>query len=275
MKYMHLNSSCPYAGLANMLTFLGVDTEDDIIASEIDLASHIRFDETRDVFTAGLSLQDKNWFDLFLNPRGFSYQEEFWTREKVQSRLCPGMMIGIFVEPGRKHAVVCAKAEEDRFEFLNNKWEQMQEPEILVFSPEELLARLPEDVAVGWVQPGERINLDLRPVYGESLRVWEFYREKIRDFSKQLQSAQELRRRMNSLFRPLLLDGLTMAQLRKDHELAEILTVLQGQYLSVLRLGQPAVLSESMDMCLLEKAFDRITEYVRVQYRKICQQGVG
>lgn len=35
MKYMTFNSSCAYAGLANLLTFCGIDTEDYLIAQEI------------------------------------------------------------------------------------------------------------------------------------------------------------------------------------------------------------------------------------------------
>ncbi len=35
MKYMHFNSSCPYAGLANLLDLHGLDTEDYKIALEM------------------------------------------------------------------------------------------------------------------------------------------------------------------------------------------------------------------------------------------------
>lgn len=76
MKYMHFNSSCSYAGLANMLAFLGFETEDYQIALDIKLPFLIHFDPETGSYRAGAMLQSKEWFELYLRPRGFCYKEE-------------------------------------------------------------------------------------------------------------------------------------------------------------------------------------------------------
>lgn len=270
MKYMHLNSSCPYAGLANMLMLLGHDTEDYKIALDIDLASHIRYDEENGAFRSGFSLQEKEWFDLYLKPRGYAYRETCWDREEVLKNLRPGMMLGIFVEPERKHAVVCSGVEEGVLTFLNNKWEQSEEPETLIFTSEELLERLPEQVTVGYMEPAKAEKVDLRPVYAESLLTWKHLREKLHVFMEQFRTAEEMSGQLNVLFRPLLLDGLTMAQLRKDKALTEKLAALQGQFLGVLRQNIPARLADAVDMVLLDEAVDLICQRAETARQKCC-----
>ena len=270
MKYMHMNSSCPYAGLANMLMLLGRDTEDYKIALDMDLASHIRYDEETGVFRSGFSLQEKEWFDLYLKPRGYSYRETCWDKEEVLKNLRPGMMLGIFVEPERKRAVVCDAVEEGALTFLNNKWEQTEEAERLNFTPAELLERLPEQVTVGYIEPAKAETVDLRPVYAESLLTWKLLREKLRIFMEQTQTAKAMRGQLNVLFRALLLDGLTMAQLRKDEVLTEKLTALQGQFLGVLRQNIPARLADTVDMALLEEAVDLICQHAEAACQKCC-----
>ena len=57
MKYMHFNSSCSYAGLANLLYSDGIDTEDFVIALAIDLAYLLVKDGA--FYLAGTMLQSK------------------------------------------------------------------------------------------------------------------------------------------------------------------------------------------------------------------------
>lgn len=261
MKYMHLNSSCPYAGLANMLQLLGHDTEDFQIALDIDLPSHIRYDGEDGAFRSGFSLQSKEWFDLYLNPRGLTYTEHFWNREQAAARLLPGMMLGIFITPEQKHAVVCSGRDAGCITFINNKREQTDEPETFSFAPAQLLERLPERVAVGRVEPAAPTAVDLRPIYQESLHTWELLRAKLHAFMGETQPAEALRGQLNTLFRPLLLDGLTMAQLCGDEPLTGQLTILQTAFLQILRQNSPARLSDHVDMALLDASIHRIIRH--------------
>ena len=69
MKYMTFNSSCPYAGMANMLEKYGIDVEDYEIALEMKLPLFV--DKNEDGYVAGPMIQEKKWFDIFLNRYGF------------------------------------------------------------------------------------------------------------------------------------------------------------------------------------------------------------
>ena len=261
MKYMHLNSSCPYAGLANMLMLQGHDTEDFKIALAIDLPSHIRYDSESGAFLSGFSLQSKKWFDLYLNPIGFTYIEQFWAKEELPKRLLPGMMLGLFIAPEQKHAVICSHADETHSVFINNKWAHTGEPETFRFTGAELQSRLPDTVAVGWLQSSAPQSVDFEHDYKESLETWLLLQEALHKFMSYRQSASAMRKQLNPLFRPLLLDGLTMAQLRGEKELTAELTTLQKTLLNVLRQNTPARLADHMDMGSLDRSIQLIMQH--------------
>ncbi len=65
MKYMTFNSSCPYAGMANMLEKYGIDVEDYEIALEMKLPLFV--DKNEDGYVTGPMIQEKKWLDIFLN----------------------------------------------------------------------------------------------------------------------------------------------------------------------------------------------------------------
>lgn len=57
MKYMHFNSSCSYASIANLLYLKGIDTEDSVIAKAINLPYILLKDGG--TYLAGPMLQSK------------------------------------------------------------------------------------------------------------------------------------------------------------------------------------------------------------------------
>ena len=134
MKYMHFNSSCPYAGLANMLERMGHDTEDFQIAIDMNLPLLLHYDEKTGYYQAGASLQSARWFDLYLNPRGYRYVEAACDKGDVLSLLKPGTMLGIQVSAQSRHAVVFLGETNSVYSFLNNKWENAPEPDRLDLS---------------------------------------------------------------------------------------------------------------------------------------------
>lgn len=83
MKYMTFNSSCSYAGLANLLSLRGLETEDRAIALDMGLPYLFAREDGR--YLAGPMLQGKRWFDLFLLPRGFIMEERTVRREDAES----------------------------------------------------------------------------------------------------------------------------------------------------------------------------------------------
>ena len=74
MKYMTFNSSCAFAGIANMLMKKGISVEDYEVALGIELPYlMVREGES---FLAGTMLQEKKWFDIFLKKQGFELSEK-------------------------------------------------------------------------------------------------------------------------------------------------------------------------------------------------------
>lgn len=71
MKYMYFNSSCSYAGVANLLYLKGIDIEDFVIANAIYLPYLLLKDGAS--YLAGPMLQSKEIFDIYLNALGYEF----------------------------------------------------------------------------------------------------------------------------------------------------------------------------------------------------------
>ena len=69
MRYMTFNSSCSYAGVANMLEYHGILVTDRQIALDMDLP--FLFSDEGGVYAAGPMLQSAKWVELYLKPLGF------------------------------------------------------------------------------------------------------------------------------------------------------------------------------------------------------------
>ena len=265
MKYMHFNSSCSYAGLANLLELSGVDTEDYQIALDMGLPYFLRYDETSGAYVNGPMLQSAEWFDLYLKPRGFRYIERFMERQEVMKQVHPGCMLGLQVTTNSKHAVIFLEKEDGMYKFLNNKREDSEEPDYLVLSEKECLGRLPEQVVVGQLEACEPEKADIKPYLEEAQKNWEALRGKLQAFICEEQSPQAMKEEMNRLFRPLLLDGLSMAKLMEEKELEECLAELQKQFLAIVRSGEPVKLSEKLDSEKIDWAIDTFVSMIRLK----------
>ena len=265
MKYMHFNSSCSYAGLANLLELEGVDTEDYRIAGEMYLPYFLSFDVESGYYQAGPMLQSADWFDLYLLPRGFRYVETRFPKEQLCDYLNGASMLGLRVSEGAKHAVVFLKKSGEIYRFLNNRRENSLEPEMLELTGDELRERTDETVVVGHLENCKAQSVDFRPVMEKSVCLWKQLRTELHLFCGQPQSSEDLFASMNRLFRPLLLDGLSMMQLLGQVELTAMLQLLQGQYLNGLKQRKELCLAAYMDMDMLDKAIDRMIDLINVQ----------
>lgn len=254
MKYMTFNSSCSYAGLANLLSFCGVDTEDRKIAVEMGLP--YLFDVEDGSFSAGPMLQGERWFNLYLNPLGFA-----WKEQKIEkTRLCPllrGMesaMLGVRVSDESKHAVIFTGMQGEKFAFLNNKWEHSDEPDALLLTEQELLDHVDDPVLVGYL-----VKADKKPVCISGLlkhsevTLMKLFNE-IQAFCSDEKTVEELRSSMNTLFRPILLDGITMLGLIGQSALGDKLRIVQGQYRRALKENKPLRLEQYLNLGLLKEA---------------------
>lgn len=148
MKYMTFNSSCSYAGLANLLSLYGVETSDRKIA--IDMGLPYFFDFKDDYYLAGPMLQSEKWFNIYLKPLGFTLTEKAICKNQVGDYLdnIPNAMLGIFVGDNAKHAVIYTGKNKEYYCFLNNKWKNSKEPERFELSEKELFQRIDDVVMI-------------------------------------------------------------------------------------------------------------------------------
>lgn len=265
MKYMTFNSSCAYAGLANLLSFYGVETEDRKIALQMGLPYF--FDFTNGSYFAGPMLQGEKWFNLYLNPLGFAWKE----REMAKTDLCPflrGMeyaMLGVCVSDENKHAVLFTGMREGQFAFLNNKWERTDEPDAFLLTEKELLERVEDTVLVGQLVKARRKPADKNEWLRRSESVLMKLLDEIQAFCSEERSLSELRASMNPLFRPILLDGITMLELLGQTALGDQLRIVQGQYMRALQENKSLRLARALDIGLLREAVRQYAALIHEQ----------
>lgn len=263
MKYMTFNSACSYAGVANMLARFGVDTEDRTIA--LDMKLPYLFAHEDGAYMAGPMLQSAQWFNLYLHPIGFELIERDVPSAQVAAylRRQETAMLGLRVDDTGKHAVVYIGNQGDTLTFLNNKWEHTDVPEQLMLSEEQLLSRLSDTAMIATLNRVAPQAVDLRSRMENSIAVIRRNLVEIHAACRCEMTAGQLRQRLNTLFRPLLLDGITMLQLIDETALADQLSSLQRGLLAALKQppDKALILGEYLSMDELAGAAER---YIRL-----------
>lgn len=263
MKYMTFNSSCSFAGVANMLLRLGIDVEDRQIAMGMNLP--YLFDVRDGVYSAGPMLQTADWFDLYLNTLGYAMTEAAVRKTDIPDylRQCGVAMLGLRVSPREKHAMVFVGMDEDNFRFINNKRQESDAPERICISKEELEDRLDEPAMVATLGKVPVSTPDFGKLFLCSCRVLEQYKTDIQTFCGTQKTKEELIAVMNTLFRATLLDGITMLELIGQEKMAEQFQQIQKTFLSTIREGRPVVLREKLDMPTWLSAIDQYIALIR------------
>ena len=262
MKYMTFNSSCSYAGVANMLECYGVNVEDRQIALGMKLP--YLFSREDSIYCSGPMLQSAEWFNLYLKPRGFFMTETKLFKEEVCLflRETRPAMLGLGVSAGGKHAVVYTEAEGDRFRFLNNKHKSSPDPEVIYLTQEELLSLLSDSVSVAVLQEGLPTPVDLRPYFQESADILLQLKRDIKAFCSRQQTPQSFRAARDTLFRAILLDGITMLELLGNEEPLQTLKSVQKEFLAALKENKSLVPADRLSLNRLECAIDAYRELV-------------
>lgn len=235
MKYMTFRASCAFAGLANMLSCYGLDTSDREIALGMKLPYLFAFEDG--ICQAGPMLQKAAWFDLYLKPRGFHMVETWLPKAQIPDFLAgrEPAMLGLKVSETAKHAVVYQGTDGDRLRFLNNKWAHEEEPDTLLLSERELPERLEEWAVVAVLQRIAPEPVDVLPLLEASVdALWQNLMQ-IQAVCREHYTVSSLQEQMNTVFRALLLDGITMLELLEERELAERFRNLQRKLLTALR----------------------------------------
>ena len=235
MKYMTFNSSCTYAGLANMLMDKGIDVEDYEIALEMKLPFFIERDENG--FSAGPLLQSKKWLDLYLNPRGLELVEdridntEMFDFLQTKNRA----LLGIRMQNGRNayHAVVYKGTKEGKAEFINNKHEGSPEPDMFEFTKDELINCLRHKTLVGTLKTCAKKEPDLRPLLEQSIQNLNDLQSEFDEFCRLPRTNAEILEKEKGLFRPILLDGPSMMKQLWQNELYDDMQRLQKVFVNI------------------------------------------
>lgn len=263
MKYMTFNSSCSYAGVANMLEQYGVDTDDRSIAFGMKLP--YLFSYENGIYMAGPMLQSAKWFNLYLNTIGFELIEK-----EVPAALVPTYlkqqktaMLGLQVDDSRKHSVVYTGNKDCRLQFINNKWEHSDAPEQISISETELIAQINSAAMIATLNPVPAKSIDLLSITKDSVPIIRQNLSEIQAVCSNEEFVGQLRSRLNTLFRPLLLDVITMLRLLDEAELAQRFTSIQHSFLKALHQdpGTKITLGDYLNIDELDGA---VEEYIHL-----------
>ena len=258
---MHFNSSCSYTALAMLLEDRGIDTEDTEIVLEEGLPWI--FAEEDDCFCTGAMLQGKEWFDIFLNPRGLTLVEQFIEKAQLPGYLKEhGMcMLGLKL-PGNngKHAVVFTEYN-GSYRFYNPDREGSKQNVEIILTEDELLQAADDSTAVGYLKEHEVITHPLNDLLKESISALHKNYNAIEEFSLSTHTGNEYREAMDKLFRALLLDGITMLDLIGESGLAQEFKDVQRDYMDFMKGPKTGRLADAIS---LEKLKELADKYARL-----------
>ena len=248
MKYMHFNSSCSYTALAMLLEEKGINTEDKDIAMTIGLPWI--FVKEDGCFMAGPDLQGAEWFDIYLNPRGLRMFEEYVDRESIPDYLVKhgNCMLGIRLPENKgKHAVVFYKFD-GSYHFYNPVREGSEENTEIVFGKEELLRSADQKTIVGRLEACTKTGHDMQTILEKSVSVLRENLKAIDDFCRAVHEPDEYKETMDSVFRSIFLDGISMLEIAGEKDLAAGFRKLQSEYLQFLRSDMLGVLADHFSL---------------------------
>ena len=262
MKYMTFNSSCAFAGVANMLESFGIDKEDRELA--IGMKLPYLFDET---YRTGASLQSAEHFNLYLNQLGITMQEEQLPKHEMIKTLKHStrpMMIGINLEFG-KHAIIFKNYQNGHFCFTNNKRFDSEKPAEYRFTEAELSDRLDETTVVGWLEDAPIKDVDFTPFFEKSLFNLQKYRVELLAFCDIEQSVENLNAARDPLFRPIALDGLVIMELVENEKMVAMQQEIQTKLLAMLRKQEPVIPKQELPMDLIANVLDEYVVLIKEQ----------
>ena len=191
--------------------------------------------------------------------------EEMVEREQLCSylRAHKPVMLGIQTPYG-KHAVVFTGFD-GKYRFMNPTHENSGEHTELSFSEEELLASVDQETTVGSVISAEAAPQLLTPYLKDSKSVIRENCADIEAFAAEKHDPNAYFSMMNRLFRPLLLDGITMLELAGETDLAQKFTALQQQFMAFMRGTREEALRETLSIDSLHDLTERYAHLIERQ----------
>lgn len=278
MKYQSFNRSCSYAGLANMLLDFSVDTEDFKIVKAASIPYIFQFSEKQGRFIAGPMIQEKKWFNYYLNSIGLELKDKEIKIEDalnffdVVSHKC---MVGLKIGNTGKHAVIFNGKERFEYKFLNNKRKGSLEPDYYWYDSKALLMKLEDKNQISWIEKKQNCySLNITHELELSLECLENYRNRVKEFCCEEQDFITLEKAKWSLFEALFLDVFSMMEIVNNTEIVNEIKKLRNDYIQIMKLKVSAVLSNHLSIDDLDNV---ITKYMKVieSYKKSSNRFAG
>ena len=276
MKYQTFNSSCCYAGLANMLDDYSIDVEDRDIATEANLPYMLRFVQKNNCYLAGPMLQGSQWFDLYLRPHGLHFAERTMSREAAVNFLASAdgrVMLGIELSDSGRQAAVFDGVRGNRFHFINNKWKDSEGSERYMYTAQELYDRLADENVLGWLEKAAKSEPDFPEELCVTLATVQKYRESLHEFCSVPRDRITVQWAMEPLFRPLLIDLLSMMELVGEARIVLMIKVLQRSLAAAMQAQEEKiVLFDYISEQQLDETIGRYIEIVQMKLQKLVRE---
>lgn len=130
-----------------------------------------------------------------------------------------------------------------------------------MLSEQELLQRVDEIATVAVLIKTARETVKTASMVKHSIAVLQSLAKEIAGFCSRERSSVDIRASMNTLFRAILLDGITMLDLIGETQISHKLKIVQGQFMNAVKENRPLQLDQCLDITLLHSA---ITEYINL-----------
>lgn len=257
MQYMHFNSSCAFCCVANLLELQEIKCTDEELFRNMKADLLLYYETESGEWQTGAMLQSGVWFDLALQPLGFSLKEAYDLSPEAVIEEEPSFMVGLKTEGRRgRHAHILIERNGDRMTFLNPHRENDGEADFVELTREECMEWLAPASTVGRLISCTPRETDFAPLLTQSKGNWYRYREELTAFASQRHTCGEHRAAMAPLFRALFLDGLEGAKVCGYRGQEERLRKLQGQFLGAIKQGKDLCLMDYLEEAQLTAALD-------------------
>ncbi len=276
MKYQTFNSSCCYAGLANMLDEYSIDVEDRDIVTEAELPYMLRLDSKNNCYLAGPMLQGAEWFDVYLRPHGLRFAERSFSREAAVNFLASAdgrVMLGVELSDGGMNAAVFDGIRGSRFHFINSKWKDSVGSERYMYTAQELYDRLADNSVLGWLEKAPKSLPDMPEMLLVTLATVQKYRGSLHEFCEVPRDRITMQWAMDPLFRPLLTDILCMMELVGEVRIVLMIKTLQRSFMNAFSSGSDRLtVFDYMSAQQLDETLDRYEEIVKTRLSILIKQ---
>ena len=271
MKYMTFNNACFFTVLANLLEEFNIDVEDRDIIKDSIIPNIFLYDTDTESYLAGYQIQQQKYINQYLQKYHLVFKEkifelagEWGIKEALINDLLlrKNCVVSLKVLDSRTtwHATIFKGVINDKYAFLNMKRYKACEPDTYVFSKDELLDVLADDVRYGWIEYTKTgiDSFNLEKEIWDSIEIIKNLQRDIILFCSIDTTYSERQAAKEKLFRPLYISYRTITRIMDDFLLINQIETSLSQYLCTMKIEKSITLSQFIDVNLLNEIFENI-----------------